>query len=455
MSSAASPPEAPRPPVVAIVGRPNVGKSTLLNTLARTRVAIVEPTPGVTRDRVGVLCTVADRTVELVDTGGVGIVDKQGLEKDVEAQVEAAVRDAAAILFVVDVREGRTPLDDRVAGMLRRATDRVLLVANKAEAQRHSWNLGDFAAMGFGEPLAISAQERLALEDLEVWLDEKLPESPHLDVRLAPPDMKFALVGRVNAGKSSLVNRLVQDERMIVSEIPGTTRDSVDIRFEKDGAAFVVIDTAGIRKEKRVHGSVEFYAQRRAEKAMRRADVTILVLDATREVGRLDRQIAGYAVDGHHPVVVVANKWDLRPEGVTPEAFTAYLDKTLPGVGFAPIVYTSALTGQNVDRVIEVAKGLHTQACTRVSTGELNRVIEAAYAIRRPRPRYGRIGRIYYASQVQVEPPTIVLFVNEPALFGGPYLRFLQNRFREMTPFTEIPIKIQLRARERSPSKND
>ena len=303
--------------------------------------------------------------------------------------------------------------------------------------------------------MPISAKESINLDDVEEWLREQLPETPDIPVRLAPPDMKLALVGRVNAGKSSLVNAMLHDERMIVSEIPGTTRDSVDIRFEKDGKALVVIDTAGIRKEKRVHGSVEFYAQRRAEKAMRRANVTALVLDATRDVGRLDRQIAGYAVEGHHPVVVVANKWDLRPDGVTPEDFTEYLDKSLPGLAFSPVIYTSAVTGLNVDRVFEVARGLHTQACTRVSTGELNRVVEAAYAIRRPRPRYGKLGRIYYSSQVEIEPPTIVLFVNEPALFGSPYLRFLQNRFREMLPFHEIPIRIHLRARERSPSKND
>lgn len=446
-------PAPPQVPVVAIVGRPNVGKSTLLNALVRTRVAIVEPSPGVTRDRVGVLTTLDDRPVEVVDTGGVGIVDLHGLDPHVEAQVAKAIEQAAVILFVVDVREGRTPLDERVAGMLRGVTDRVMLLANKAESERHTWNLADFAPLGYGEVLPISAQEGHALRDLIERIVERLPEDEGPAVDLAPPEMQLALVGRVNAGKSSLVNRLLSAERMIVSETPGTTRDSVDLRFERDGLGFVIIDTAGIRKERRVHGSVEFYAQRRAEKAMRRADVTALVLDVTRDVGRLDRQIAGYAVKGYHPVVIVANKWDLRPPEMNPEAFTAYLDEVLGGLRYAPIVYASALDGTNVERLVEVGRSLHQQAQTRVPTARMNEVIERAYALRKPRPRHGKMGRIYYASQVDVGPPTFVLFVNDPALFNSSYIRFLENRFREALPMPEIPVRIVLRARERSPSK--
>jgi GTP-binding protein len=441
-------------PRVAIVGRPNVGKSTLLNALARSRIAIVEPTPGVTRDRVAVLCTLADRTVEVVDTGGIGIVDRQGLEDLVEGQVAAALAGADVVLFLVDAREGRTLLDERVAGLLRERADDVILVANKVETDRVQWNLAEFESLGYGEPLTISAQERLRLEDLEERIGALLPEDRMTPLRMPPPEMKLAVVGRVNAGKSTFVNALLDDDRMIVSEVPGTTRDSVDVRFRRGGEALVVIDTAGIRKERRVHGSVEFYAQRRAEKAMRRADVTLLMLDASVDVGRLDRQIAGYALDHYHPVVVVANKWDIcREAGLGTKEFLDYLEQALPGLPYAPIVFTNALAGRNVDKVIEVARRLHAQARTRVGTAEVNRVLERAYALRKPRPRHGRIGRIYYGSQVDVGPPAFALFVNEPGLFQPAYLRFLANRFREDLPMPEVPVRIFLKRRERSPSK--
>jgi GTP-binding protein len=442
-------------PRIAIVGRPNVGKSTLLNALARSRIAIVESSPGVTRDRVGVLCTVAGRACEVVDTGGVGITDRQGLDEAVEAQVGAAVADADVILFVVDAREGRTPLDERVALLLRPHAQRVLLLANKCESERVGWNVAEFERLGHGRPRRISAQERLGLDDLEEVLDKRLPAGPDLPARVAPPEMKLAVVGRVNAGKSTFVNTLLQAERMIVSEVPGTTRDSVDVRFDRDGQSLVVIDTAGIRKERRVSGSVEFYAQRRAEKAMRRADVTLLLLDASVPVGRLDRRIAGYAVEQFHPVVLVANKWDLcAAAGVSTEEWLAYLEKTLPGLPYAPVVFTSALEGRNVEHVLGVARSLFRQASTRVGTAEVNRVLEHAQTLRKPRPREGRVGRIYYGSQVDVRPPTFALFVNDPRLFRADYVRYLANRFREDLPMPEVPVRIWLKARERSPSKN-
>lgn len=453
-SDAPTPPEVATLPVVAIVGRPNVGKSTLLNALARSRIAIVEETPGVTRDRVGVLCTVADRSVELVDTGGVGIVDAQGLDEHVERQILTAVESAAAILFVLDTRTGIMPLDERVANLLRRHADRVVLVANKVESERIGWATGEMTTLGFGEAIAISAKERMYLDDLEDAIRPLLPDTSGITVDEAPPDLKLALVGRVNAGKSTFVNTLLGSNRMIVSEVPGTTRDSVDLRFEHEGRSLVVIDTAGIRKEQRVHGSVEFYAQRRAEKAMRRADVTALLLDCTTDVARLDRQIADYALQHYHPVVVVVNKWDLRTRGVTPKDFMAYLEKTLPQVRFAPVVFASALTGHNVDRVLQVAWSLFEQARMRVSTAEVNKILEEAYDRRKPRPKQGRIGKIYYGSQVDVTPPTFLVFVNQRYLFAPNYLRFLENRFRRETPMHEVPIRIHLKERERSPSKN-
>jgi GTP-binding protein len=440
---------AARPPIVAIVGRPNVGKSTLLNALSGSRISIVEQTPGVTRDRVGVLCTFADRTVELVDTGGVGIVDAAGLAGPVEEQARRAIEQADVILFVLDAREGLVPLDERVAGMLRRATDRVIAVANKAETERVTWNLGELAGLGYGEPLLISAQERIGLETLEEAVAARLPAGPTTPRRLAAPEMRLAVVGRVNAGKSSLVNSLLRQDRMIVSAVPGTTRDTVDVRFERDGKAFVVIDTAGIRKERAVQGGVEFYAQRRAERAMRRADVTALVLDATCDIGRLDRQIAGYALEHRHPVLIVVNKWDLRPPGLTTGDFGKYVRATLAGLTYAPIVFTTANTGRNVDTVIDVARGLFRQASTRVRTADLNEALKLSAKLKHPRPRHGRVGQVYYGTQVEVKPPTFVLFVNDPDLFDSTYRRYLENRFREVLPIPEVPMAIYFKARGR------
>ena len=442
------------PPVIAIVGRPNVGKSTLLNAFSRSLVSIVEPTPGVTRDRVGVLCTLADRTVELVDTGGIGIVDAQGLAPYVEAQVDAALSKAAVVLFVVDAREGVVPYDRLVAERLRKSSAPVLLLANKAESERSGWNLSEFPALGYGEAMPISAQEGLNLARVEGEIASRLPAGPTTPVKLAPPAMRLAILGRVNVGKSSLVNALVHEERMIVSEVPGTTRDSVDVRFEKDGHAFVVIDTAGIRKEKAVQNSLEFYAKRRSERAMRRADVIALVLDATTDMARLDREIAGQAVELHKPVVIVVNKWDLAPKGSRTGDFVEYVGKTLEGLSFAPVVFTSAVTGRNVGEIVDVALALHLQAGTRVGTAQINKAVEAAYALRRPRPHSGKVGRVYYGTQVDVAPPTLVLFVDDPTRFEDGYRRYLENRFRETLPYPEVPIRILFKTRMRSPSKN-
>jgi GTP-binding protein len=403
---------------------------------------------------VSVLATLADRTVEVVDTGGVGIVDAQGLEAHVEAQVDAAIRRADVILFVVDARDGVTPLDRAVAEKLRRASAPVVLVANKAESGKVVWNVGEFPVLGHGEAVPVSAQEGTGLDRLEEEVARRLPAGPTTPRRVAPPAMSLAVVGRVNAGKSSLVNALVREERMIVSEVPGTTRDSVDVRFEKDGEAFVVIDTAGIRKERSVQNSVEFYAQRRAERAIRRADATALVLDATTDLARLDREIAGFAVNEAHPLVLVVNKWDLAPPGARKDAFVRYLRATLAGLDFAPVVFTSATRGTNVSRVVEVARSLVAQAATRVSTAALNKALERAYAMRKPRAKKGRMGKVFYGTQVAANPPTFVVFVDDPARFEDAYRRFLENRFREMLPFPEVPIRLRFKARTRAPSKN-
>jgi GTP-binding protein len=242
---------------------------------------------------------------------------------------------------------------------------------------------------------------------------------------------------------------------MIVSSVPGTTRDTVDLRFELDGRSFVVIDTAGIRKERAVQGGVDFYAQRRAERAMRRADVSALVLDATADIGRLDRRIAGYALDQHHPLLIVVNKWDLRPPDLTTGRFAKYVRDVLGGITWTPIVFTTATEGRNVDAVIDVARGLFRQASTRTKTAALNKAVEKASQLRHPRPRHGRVGSIYYATQVDVRPPTFVMFVNDPDLFDSTYRRYLENQLRAALPIPEVPVRVFFKSRERRPSKND
>jgi GTP-binding protein len=265
-----------------------------------------------------------------------------------------------------------------------------------------------------------------------------------------------ALVGRVNVGKSSLLNALVREERMIVSEVPGTTRDSVDVRVERDGEAIVLIDTAGIRRERSVQNSVDFYAQRRSERAIRRADVTALVLDAAQDVGRVDREIAAVAADEKKPVVIVANKWDLAPKGTRRASFVAYLREMLPHLAFAPVVFTSATTGEGVASILGAARRLRDAAATRYPTADVNRVIERATAIRRPPPIDGKVGRVYYGTQAEASPPTFVLFVDDPGRFPEDYERFLANRFREMLPaIRDVPVRLRFRARMRSPSKRE
>ena len=433
-------------PRVAIVGRPNVGKSTLLNRLCGSRIAIVEPTAGVTRDRIAVparLSTSLGETwIEVIDTGGIGIVDRDDLSPHVEGQVEAALKSAELVLFLVDVRDGVTPLDRLVADRLRGSELPVILVANKAEGHALAWDVDEFRRLGISEgPHAISAQNGEGVADLRELLAEKLP---HADAPAGvEPVMKLGVVGRRNAGKSTLINQLAREERMIVSEIPGTTRDSVDVVFERDGESFVAIDTAGVRKRKRQLDAIEFYTEARSRRTIRRADVIVLLFDVTQKVSSIEKALSRYVVDHHKPVVLAANKWDII-EGRDPAEFQKYIEAELRGLGWAPLCFLSAKSGWNVDQLVRVARDLHDQAQVRVGTGELNRVLKRALEARSPSSRgYGV--RVRYATQADVSPPTFVLFVNDKRLIGKDYLRYLNNRLREELPFAEVPIRIVLR----------
>lgn len=437
----------PPMPRVALVGRPNVGKSTLLNRLCGSRVAIVEPTAGVTRDRIAVparlMTADGERWVEVIDTGGLGIVDRDDLGPHVEAQVNVALKGADLVLFLVDVRDGLTPPDKVVAELLRGSEVPVQLVVNKAEGDDFEWQVEEFHRLGVGgDPIPISAQNGEGLHVLRDKMVEYLPGAP-TEKPGDTPLMKIAVVGRRNAGKSTLVNHLAGEERMIVSEIEGTTRDAVDVVFERDGETFCVIDTAGVRKRSKMEDAIEFFSDARSMKTIRRADVVILLFDVTRKLSAIEKGLARYAMDRYKPLILAANKWDLA-EGRSPDEFREYLDAQLPGLSFCPIVFLSAKDGVRTDNLIEVAKDLFEQGQERVSTGDLNRVLERALEARQPSSKGYRV-RVRYATQAETLPPTFVLFVNDKRHVGKDWLRYLQNRFREELPFHEVPMRFVLK----------
>lgn len=434
-------------PMVAIVGRPNVGKSSLLNMLAGRRISIVDPTAGVTRDRIQTLCEIEGVCFDLVDTGGYGIVDRDDLGEQVEQQIRYAVDEATLILFVVDAQEGLNPLDRSIADWLRRCSKPVIVLANKVDSPNTHTELADLVRLGFGEPMAISAVHHLGLTDLKARIVEMIrpfSEGP------PPPDptMQVAIVGRRNVGKSSFINALAGQERVIVSEVPGTTRDAVDVRFERDGRVYVAIDTAGVRKRGKISDDIEYYGYHRAQLSIRRADVVLLMIDATEEVSHVDKTLGGYIVEQFKPCVLVVNKWDLAKGRAVTGDYEEYLYKTLSGLDFAPIAFTTATQNRNVQAVIDVAASLFKQARTRVSTSRLNEVINEAMNANPPKPKRGSGPvKIFYGTQVAVCPPTIAFFVNDPGRVTPVFERFLLNRLRERLPFEEVPMRLLFRGR--------
>ena len=441
-------------PVVSIVGRPNVGKSSLLNALLGRRKAIVDDMAGVTRDRVSAQVEVDGRWVELVDTGGIGLVDTQSLEEHVEAQIQQAIEISDALIFVTDARDGLTAMDQEIAKALRGFEVPILLAVNKTESRQALATVPEFSALGF-EPLAISALERVGLGDLAGRLVERLPEAGPEDGEPGEPVVKVAIVGRVNVGKSTFLNSLAGAERAIVSEVPGTTRDAVDLNIEKDGRTLLITDTAGLKRESSVQDSVAFYAQRRAEQAIERAEVCLLLLDCTDEITRGDRKIAKLVEDAVKPVVIVANKWDLAKGHMDMAEYADYVARRLPGLHFAPLVFATAKSGKNVLGAVDTAQSLARQSRERVGTPRINRALERAQTEFRPPVRVRRQGKIYYGTQIGVNPPTIMLFVNDPRLFKKGFRRFLENRLREVLPFKEIPLRLVYKRRKSIFARSD
>lgn len=505
-------------PRIAIVGRPNVGKSSLLNMIAHEKISIVDPTAGTTRDRVSIIADLVPPnesvdsqrkiTIEVTDTGGFGAYfgedgrfddignDLTRLTDDIEFQISEAVAGADLVLFVIDAQEGITPRDLEIAKLLRervlgggrgtkarkqagtadenaqidedergakigRPSLRIQVIANKTDGPRWEAHGYEAAAMGFGEPLCVSAKNNYFRRDFLDALYERVSKLP--GVRTGPQvddiraDMKIAIIGKRNAGKSSLVNALAGEKRVIVSEIPGTTRDAVDVVFEMDGKSFVAIDTAGLRKKKSFADRIEHFAFDRAQRAIDRADVVFVMLDATEPVSQVDQQLMWLVQNAYKPCLIVVNKWDLV-EGrtgnngklVTTETYEEYLRKETKGLDFAPITFISAERGTNVVKTIKLGFALMKQSAERASTGRLNRKLREILDTRGPSSKLGTFAKAYFIAQVAVSPPTIVIVVNNDALFTNNYQRFLLNALRKELPYPEVPIKLIIKNRKRA-----
>jgi len=455
-------------PVVAIIGRPNVGKSSLLNALAGERISIVEPTAGVTRDRVSTIIERDDKYFELIDTGGYGLLDNEQLRDHIEQQISQAIESANLAIFMVDIRDGLMPLDKEIARLLRKVVRPcspsracrgdeldVIGVANKADTARMFPTAGEFTRLGFGEFLCISAKNNLNKAVLLDKIFDKLVDVE--SARPAEPVMKLAIVGKRNAGKSTLVNAMVGSERVIVSETPGTTRDAVDVRFEKDGKTIIVIDTAGIRKKSKIANSIEFYGYVRATNSIQRADVVLLLIDATVPVSQVDKKIAKCITEEYKSCIIVVNKWDLAlvsakaraaagKDAATTGDYEQYLTKVLTGLRYAPIAFTTATDSKNVQSVLDLAAEIFKQTTTQIPTVKLNKVFEIIKQEKVGAAKHKKgFPKIYYATQIAVNPITILMFVNKPELFEENYRRFIIGRLRELLPIQEVPIRLLAR----------
>jgi len=430
-------------PVVAIVGRPNVGKSTMFNRLAGRMISITDDRPGITRDRLATVCQWDSHFFELVDTGGFGVDELDVLSDHVERQIGFAIEQADLLLFVVDAKTGITGLDTRLAKILRASGKPVLMVANKADNTSLEIQTAEFLRLGFGDIISFSALHGLGKDNL---YDQILKRLPKVETTPPEPIMKLALVGARNVGKSTFINTLAGEERVIVSELAGTTRDAIDVRFEIDGKPFLAIDTAGVMKKGKIKENVDFYSMHRAERSIRRADVVLLMLDASEPVIHVTKKLAGYVVENFKPCIIVINKWDLAQGKADIEDYQKYVEKVLPGIPYAPISVTCAQDGTNVRATIRLAEKLYEQAQTRVSTSELNAAIEHIRSCKPPSSSSAKkYPKFYYATQIDICPPTIVMFVNDPDSFDVEYQRYVINRMREILPYKEIPIRLIVR----------
>lgn len=431
-------------PIVAIVGRPNVGKSTLFNKLIGDKVAIVENIPGVTRDRLYRDCEWQGKEFLLVDTGGLEPRNREFLMEKIKFQAKIAIDEADTIIFVVDGTAGMTALDEDIALLLRNSKKRVIVAVNKVDSKDREDLHFEFYALGFDDVIAISAEHKNNLGDL---LDSAL-ETIHLREFVDPDGIKIAIVGKPNAGKSSLTNALCNEERTIVSPIAGTTRDAVDTSIKYMNQDFVLIDTAGIRRKSKVEEDLEYYSVLRAIKAIKRADIVILMIDALEGLTEQDKKIAGLVHEAEKPVIVTVNKWDLvEKDNFTMNEFKKLFQSELLFLQYAPILFISALTRQRITTLLDKAQEIFTEYHKRISTGILNNVLHEITTVRQVPTRKGQVVKIKYITQIGEAPPTFALFANKPDLIHFSYLRYLENQFREYFGFDGVPIKFVLRGK--------
>lgn len=431
-------------PVIAIVGRPNVGKSTIFNRIIGDRLAIVEDKPGVTRDRIYGTAEWNGVAFSVIDTGGIEIDGEDGLLRLIRMQAELAIEEADVIVFMVDAKSGLTNADEDVAQMLFRSGKPVVIAVNKVDNFQRIDDIYEFYALGFGDPVAVSGAHGIGIGDLLDAAVSKLPakEDEHYDDDV----IKVALIGRPNVGKSSLVNAILGEERVIVSDVAGTTRDAIDTPFEKDGQKYVLIDTAGMRKRGKVYETTEKYSVMRSMKAIERADVALIVINAEEGIIEQDKHIAGYAHELGKASVFVVNKWDaVEKDDKTMQQFTNALRDHFLFMHYAPIVFLSALTKQRLHRLFPVIDRVAEQHAMRIPTHVLNDIVADAVAVTPPPTDKGRRLRVNYATQVSVKPPTLLVFVNDPELMHFSYERYLENKIRAAFEFEGTPLRIYTR----------
>ena len=435
-------------PIVAIVGRPNVGKSTLFNIFANSRISIVEDTPGVTRDRLYADTEWLDNEFMMVDTGGIEIMNTDKIAVSIRQQAQIAIAEADVILFVCDARAGITHEDAEVAKMLRQSKKPIVLAINKADSPKQEMEIFEFYNLGIGEPIPVSAANHLGLGDLLDAVVEKFPETSAYGEDGNEDEIKVALIGRPNVGKSSIFNTLVGEERSIVSDVAGTTRDAIDTPVIREGQKFLFIDTAGMRRKARIDEPIEKYSIIRSLRAVDRSDVVLMVIDAIDGVTEQDKKIAGYAHEAGKGIVLVVNKWDLYDKDNTSTLrYTENLRRELVFMQYAPVVFVSAMTKQRIHRLPEVIHYVAEQNAMRISTSVLNQVVEDAIAINRPPTEKGQRLKILYATQVKIKPPTFVIFVNEPEIMHFSYQRYLENKLREAFGFEGTPLQMIIRGK--------
>ncbi|MCI8787542.1 MAG: ribosome biogenesis GTPase Der [Lachnospiraceae bacterium] len=434
-------------PIVAVVGRPNVGKSTLFNALAGQRISIVQDTPGITRDRIYADITWLDKTFTLIDTGGIEPDSKDIILSQMRAQAQIAIDTADVIIFLVDVKQGLVDADDKVADMLRRSRKPVVLVVNKVDSvNKYSADVYEFYNLGIGEPYPISAVNKLGLGDM---LEEVIAHFPKSEETEEEDDRtRVAIVGKPNVGKSSLINRLLGEERLIVSDIAGTTRDAVDTEIVHNGKEYVFIDTAGLRRKNKIKEELERYMIVRAVGAVERADIVVLLIDAVEGVSEQDAKIAGIAHDRGKAVIIAVNKWDaVEKDDKTIYKVTDKVRNVLSYMPYAEIIFISALTGQRLNKLFDVIDMVSENHAMRVATGVLNEIMAEAVALQQPPSDKGKRLKLYYITQVSVKPPTFVIFVNKKELMHFSYTRYIENQIRETFGFRGTPLRFIIRER--------